>query len=160
MQLLEISLHITRKSASKNGSLMFKHFILLKRTAISPHLEWKDESTSEARANLLMEYLATIYREISATKMSEYIESSSFDLKICKDEIRQFAKKLVTSNARGLDAIPHMLYVRTAGTLFHSHYNVYRNIVRTSCQMEGSKSGSSIEGRFDKGRQKSINIAQ
>ena len=118
------------KIASKNGSLMFKHFILLKRTAIGPHLEWKDESI--VRANLLMEYFATIYGETSATTMSEYIESGSFDLKICKDEIRQFAKILLTSNARRPDAIPHILYARMAGTLIHSLYYVYRNIVRIS----------------------------
>ena len=41
-------------------------------------------------------------------------------------------QKLGKSKARGTDAIPPVLYVRTAGTLFLSLYNVYRNIVRTS----------------------------
>ena len=115
---------------------MFKHFRKLKRTAIWPHLEYKDQSarSSKARANLLMEYFATFHRETSAISMPEYTESGSFDLKICRDAISQIAKKILISKARGLDALPsllYLLYVRTANTLIHSLYNVYRNTVRT-----------------------------
>ena len=94
--------------ASKNGSLMFKHFRKLKRITISLHLECKVESARsfEARANILLKYFANIYRETSAITMPEYTESGSFDLKICRDDISQIAKKFVLSKARSPDAIP------------------------------------------------------
>ena len=76
---------------------MFKHFRQLKHTAISPHLEWKNEpaKSSEARAKSLMKYFATVYGETSATTMEEYTESGSFDMKICRNMIGQIAKKTI-----------------------------------------------------------------
>ena len=108
-----------------------------------------------------MKYITTIYRETSATTMSDYTESGSFDFSICREEISQSAINLVISEARGSDAIPPLFDVRTVGTLIHSLYNVYRKIVRTSqfpFKMEESKSDSSIQERFaDKSRKLSPN---
>ena len=63
--------------------------------------------------------------------MPDYTELGSFDLKLCRDELSQSAKNLVISKARGHDAMPSILYVRSADTLIHPLYNVYRNLVRT-----------------------------
>ena len=93
--------------------------------------------------------------------MPEYTESVSFDLKICRDEITQIAKIFVISEARGHDAIPSILYVRTAGTLIISFYNVYRNFVRSSqflMKMEGRKRYSIFQEMFaDKSQKLSLN---
>ena len=145
---------------SKNGSIMFKHFRQLTHTAISPHLERKDESarSSEARANLLIEFFAIIQSETSATTMREYTESASVDLKICRDGLSRIAKKLVKYKARGIDAIPPILYVRTAGTLTHSPlYNVYRNNVRTS-QFPLKWKEAKVIPVFKKGSQTKVGI--
>ena len=145
---------------SKNGSLLFKHFRQLTHTAISPHLERKDESarSSEARANLLIEFFAIIQRETSATTMREYTESASVDLKICRDGLSRIAKKLVKYKARGIDAIPPILYVRTAGTHTHSPlYNVYRNNVRTS-QFPLKWKEAKVIPVFKKGSQTKVEI--
>ena len=90
---------------------LFLVFVIAKFHDIIPESDdtivRKDESASsfEARANLLMKYFGTIRRETSATTMPEYTESRSFDLKICRDEISQIARKLVISIEQGPDML-------------------------------------------------------